>query len=358
MGSIRKRGKQYFLDYYDCQGVRQRQMLKKGTSKDAAKESLREIEDQVAKGTHIPEKRVPGFTEVAENWLEQKKLNVRASTWAVYRGHIQNHLTEFKEMKVNRITTAMTENFITSKRMEGMHIITLKRIITTLNQVMAYAVRHKYIYHNPVRDAERPQRQGREKEDKTRILIPEEIKAFLDAVTDQKFKVFFKLAITSGARQGELIGLKWSDVDWKSSQIHIQRTFNTGKWYEPKTETSRRRIDLGPSMIKDLKKWKLACPPNDLNLIFPNKAGNPMGHGEMLRYQFKPALKKAGLSPARFHDLRHTFASLLIEQKENIKYIQSQLGHSSPMVTLNIYGHLMKDVNQESPRRLENTLFK
>jgi len=172
-----------------------------------------------------------------------------------------------------------------------------------------------------------------------------------------QYKTLFQLAIFSGARQGEIIGLKWSDIDWENSQIHIQRTFNNDAWYETKTDTSDRKIDLGPAMMTALKKWKLACPTSELNLVFPNNAENPINHNNLVNRHFNPTLKAAGLPKIRFHDLRHTYASLLIEQGENIKYIQSQLGHSSPSVTLNIYAHLMKPVNQEAACRLENTIF-
>jgi integrase len=114
---------------------------------------------------------------------------------------------------------------------------------------------------------------------------------------------------------------------------------------------------LGPAMIKELKAWKLACPPNNLDLVFPNEVCNPVNHNNLVNRYFLPALKKAGLPKIRFHDLRHTFASLLIEQGENIKYIQTQLGHSSPTVTLNVYAHLMKPVNQEATTRLENVIL-
>ncbi|UCD31836.1 MAG: site-specific integrase, partial [Desulfobacterales bacterium] len=153
------------------------------------------------------------------------------------------------------------------------------------------------------------------------------------------------------------LGLKWSDVDWENSQIHIQRTFNNQAWYDVKTETSDRKIDLGPVMMIELKKWKVACPPNDLDLVFPNKAGNPINHNNLVNRRFAPALKDAGLPKVRFHDLRHTYASLLIEQGENIKYIQNQLGHSTPTVTLNVYAHLMKSVNQEAAYRLEKAVL-
>jgi len=88
-----------------------------------------------------------------------------------------------------------------------------------------------------------------------------------------------------------------------------------------------------------------------------SESGAPIIEQNLIKRYFKPALKKAGLSDIRFHDLRHTYASLLIEQGENIKYIQNQLGHSSPTVTLNVYSHLMKSENQEAVCRLENTIF-
>ena len=110
-------------------------------------------------------------------------------------------------------------------------------------------------------------------------------------------------------------------------------------------------------MMAELKRWRLACPPNELNLIFPNEAGGPLNHNNVVSRYFEPALSAAKLGKVRFHDLRYTYASLLIEQGENIKYIQSQLGHSSLTVTLNVYAHLMKPVNQKAALRLESSIF-
>ncbi len=143
----------------------------------------------------------------------------------------------------------------------------------------------------------------------------------------------------------------------KKSQIHIQRTFNNGAWYKPKSKASKRKIDLGPVTMAELKRWKLACPPNDLDLVFPDQSGQPIDHRRLPSGHYWPALKKAGIPKTKFHNLRHTFASLLIEQGENIKYIQTQLGHSNPTVTLDIYAHLMRPYNQASARKLENTIF-
>jgi integrase len=318
---------------------------------------MREIEDQIARGIYLPDKKIPLFSKVAEDWLEYKQPNLRCSTWSVYEGHTRNHFKDLDNLKINRISITKIEKYIGDRQKQGMNISTIKKILVTLGQIMAYAVRHRYISYNPARDAERPKGQGNMKNKKIRILTPSEIKALLESESHLKYKTLFRLAIFSGARQGELLGLKWTDIDWNNSQIHIQRTFNNNEWYYTKTEASERKIDLGPEMMTALKKWKLACPIGTLNLVFPNKAGNPINHNNLVNRHFNPALTTAELPKIRFHDLRHTYASLLIEQGENIKYIQSQLGHSSPTVTLNVYAHLMKPVNQDAACRLENTIF-
>ena len=305
----------------------------------------------------MPEKEIPTFSKVAKDWLAYKKPNLRASTWSVYEGHTRNHFQDLDNLKINRITIAKIEKYIADRQKQEINISTLRKVLVTLGQIMAYAVRHRYISFNPVRDAERPNGQGNTKKKKISILTPSKINSLLDAESDLKYKALFRLAIFSGARQGELLGLKWSDVDWENSQIHIQRTFNNQAWYDVKTETSNRKIDLGPAMITAIKKWKLACPICKLDLVFPNEAGKPINHNNLVKRYFEPALKKAGIEKVRFHDLRHTYASLLIEQGENIKYIQSQLGHSNPTVTLNVYAHLMKQTNQEAAIRLEKAIF-
>jgi integrase len=136
-----------------------------------------------------------------------------------------------------------------------------------------------------------------------------------------------------------------------------QRTYNNQNWYKPKSKTSARKIYLGPYMMRELKKWRLACPPSELNLVFPNETGGPLNHNNVVSRYFEPALTAAELGKVHFHDLRHTFASLLIEQGENITYIQTQLGHSSPSVTLNVYAHLIKPHDQSAAKRLEKTIF-
>ena len=90
-----------------------------------------------------------------------------------------------------------------------------------------------------------------------KVLNEDQIALFLKNATEYEFKVLFQLALFSGARQGELFGLKWFDIDWENSQIEIKRSYNGRKWYPPKSKASRRKIDIGPSMLSELKKWRL-----------------------------------------------------------------------------------------------------
>lgn len=425
MACITKRRGRLVLDFYDQFGVRQRETLPKGTTKTKAREELRDREERVSKGMFVSERKAPLFSEVAAEWLEYKKPKVRETTWEVIEGMLRNHFQDLNDRKITRITTADIEKYITARQTEGIHILTLRKILVTLGQIMAYAVRHRYIEHNPYREAEKP-RDQRTQEKEFNILTPPEIRALLEAEEDQEHKTLYLLAIMAGPRQGEILGLIWPDLDLKKNQIYIQRTFTKGRFFPTKTKCSKRKIDLSPTVMLELKKWKLACPKakakdteenlyanerfyqatdrhtgkssyvkgnvinqdpdryehitSELDLIFPNEAGQPMNYSNMVQRHFIPALEKAGIiemeakkkpegskkrigtkkvkgKKVRFHDLRHTYASLMIEQGENIKYIQTQLGHSSPMVTLNVYAHLMKPTNQEAVLRLESTIF-
>lgn len=310
----------------------------------------------------LPSAKVLLFSEVAREWIEHKKLKLRETTWEVYEGHVRNHFQDIDRLKINRVAIATVEKFITDRQAQGMNIGTLRKILVTLGQILSYAVRHNYLDHNPLREAERPRGQAQLQDDNEvcqnlRILTPAQINSFLAQVDEPKYRTLFMLAVFSGARQGELLGLRWGDMDWENCQLAIQRTFNNGRLFTPKTQTSKRKIDLGPVIMKELKKWRLACPKNNLDLVFPNEAGNHINNKNMLRRHFRPALQAAGCPSIRFHDLRHTNASLRLENGENIKYIQAQLGHATPTITLNVYTHLMKDRNPEAAFRLENAVF-
>ena len=355
MACLTKKHGKLVIDFYDQHGKRRLVTLPEGISRKDARKRLVEIEAQVERGTYLPKSKIPTFSEVAENWLKYKKPNIRHSTYEQYKGHVRNHLSPyFGNTKINHINFNAIEKYITAATNKEVIPATLKKLLTTLGSIMKYAVRKKLCEYNPVSDVERPKVP---KNTKVEILKPEEIRALIENEKDQKHKMLFTLAVMSGMRQGELLGLKWAEIDWFNSQVHVRRTFNHGRFYEPKTETSRRAIDIGPSVMSDLRKWKLACPANDLDLVFPSKAGKPIDANNLIKREFKSALDRAKIRKIHFHILRHTYASLLIDQGEHPKYIQTQMGHSSINVTMDTYGHLMNTVNREASKRLEKAVF-
>ncbi len=124
----------------------------------------------------------------------------------------------------------------------------------------------------------------------------------------------------------------------------------------PKSKYSVRKIDMSPTLALELKWHKLACPSSELDLVFCNSEGKALDPDSLVKRQFLPALRRAKIRQVRFHDLRHTNASLRIEQGQNIVYIARQIGHSSVKTTLDIYGHLMKEVHSEQAKKLDNIL--
>jgi integrase len=356
--ATKKRGR-WCVDFYDQHGRRRLKTLPKGATKREATKELRRIEKEVSNGVFLPSKKMPIFSEIADLWLENKKRDVREHTFDAYECHVRNNLKPyFGPMKISDIRFETVEGFMAKESTRGASTAHMKKSMVLLGGIMKYAIRKRLIDFNPLDVVDKPKGRSRYKtSDEMDIYKPDEIRCFLDNVDGEKYKTFFLLAVMSGARQGELIGLQWQDVDWHNSQIYIRRTYQRGKFFEPKSATSRRRIDLGPTVIKSLKKWKLACPPTELDLVFPSDAGTPLDHYNLVRRHYEPALRRAGLRRIKFHGLRHSYASMLIEAGEHPKYIQNQMGHSSINVTMDTYGHLMKSANRDSAAKLERMVF-
>ena len=150
MACIAKRRDRYVIDYYDNRGKRRWQTLKKRTTLKQAKDSLRDIENQLARGVYVPVKEVPLFKIVAKDWLEYKKANIRGSTWNMYKSHVENHFDFVNDLKINRVTVATVEKFISDRRKHKVSLPLLRKLLIAFGQVMKYAVRHRLIDHNPV----------------------------------------------------------------------------------------------------------------------------------------------------------------------------------------------------------------
>jgi integrase len=184
------------------------------------------------------------------------------------------------------------------------------------------------------------------------IPTPDEIKRILAAVTGRA-RPFIVTATFTGLRGSELRGLRWSDIDFKASTLHVrQRADRYGVIGLPKSRAGTRVIPLGPMVVNTLREWKLACPPNALDLVFPTKNGAIVDHKELIRQFWLPAQITAGITTGKaakypgLHALRHFYASWCINRKADgglelpAKAVQQRLGHAGIVMTLDTYGHL------------------
>jgi len=356
----RTAGGRWLLDFEDQFKRRRRIKMKAGATKDDALQELGRRLEEVDRGTFVSSKKIPSFKLVGDDWLKHKKHQIGRDSWGNHERNLRLHLTRFHDVRMNRITSSMLQKFMDARLEEGMDRNTLVKVKGTLNQVLNYGVLHKYLNSNPMapvritaqrKDSEDGQED--QPEGKMQVLTPEQIKGLLNVEKAPKYHCLFMLAAFSGARQSELLGLKWSDIDWANNQVQIRRRFRSGRFGPPKTKRSFRRIDLGPKMVKELKAWKLACPPNKHDLVFPSGAGNPMNGRNLVQRHFEPAIATACLPWIRFHDLRHTYASIQIQKGRDVVYISRQLGHSKPSVTIDIYGHLVRQTNPDAAADLE-----
>ncbi len=177
------------------------------------------------------------------------------------------------------------------------------------------------------------------------------------------------MAILSGLRRGEIFGLKWSDIDFEKNQISVNRAlfWKLGKvwkdeekgylFVEPKSKTSIRKVDMGQKLRRVLLEHRLRSPKSDLDLVFCSPAGTPINPDNFARDFWRPAVKAAEIGEVRFHDLRHTFGSLKIQQGENIYYVMRQMGHSSIQMTIDTYTHLLKETNPEAAAKTDEMIF-
>jgi integrase len=207
----------------------------------------------------------------------------------------------------------------------------------------------------------------KEPEKEMQILTESQVSQLLVTVMEHRWKALYFLAVTSGMRQMEMLGLKWSDLDWVKKSIYVERQLSRkqdgdGIMFAPlKTDKSRRSIDLGNRSIQILRKHdqrqqetrkKAGDSWIENGLIFTNSKGGPIHYRNLLR-SFKIILKHAGLPEIRFHDLRHTAASLMLNHGVAPLVVSQRLGHARPSITLDTYGHLLPSIQSEAAKLLD-----
>jgi len=204
-----------------------------------------------------------------------------------------------------------------------------------------------------------------------RPLDTDEVRRLLEVAHGDRLEALYVLAVTTGMRRGELLGLKWSDVDLENGRLSIRRALtrtDNGKYValtEPKTRGSRRTVKLTQRAVEALRSHlerQLAEIEvagdlyRDHGLVFTTEAGTPINPSNLRQRSFAPLLNKAGLPHIRFHDLRHTCATLLLSKGVHPKFVQELLGHATVAITLDTYSHVMPGMGDHTAMAMEDAL--
>jgi integrase len=304
--------------------------------------------------------------EYLDRWLSDSvKGTVRTSTYErneeIVRLHIKPSLGR---VGLKKLTPAHVRGLYRERLDSGLAPATVRRIHSTLYKALSQAVSDAIVPRNAAHvKAPRPA------PEEIRPLSEDEARAFLDAArqSGERFEALYVLAITTGLRRGELLGLRWDDLDLELGTLRVGRALmrEGGRHTlgETKTKRGRRQINLTPRTLNALKahrkkqleeKMKRAGLYKDHGLIFASGVGTPVNPENLIKRSFKPLLKKAGLPEIRFHDLRHTCATLLLSRGVHPKLVQELLGHATIAMTLDTYSHYLPSMGDQAAGAMGN----
>ena len=329
-----------------------------------AQRRLNELLVSMDKGVYTP----PGRMTVAQHleaWLNgYVKTKCSDITFRGYSGIIKNHLIPaFGGLLLKQLTWVVIQNYYGQAKGKISNN-TIGHHHRVLSESLKFAVRQGYLGQNPCALTDLPQ--GHKKT--MRTLTPEEATILLDVGKDNYFYPVFYTALSSGLRQAELLGLHWRDLDLDMLSISVNQVLvkRGGKavFKEPKTAHSRRRVSMTPKLAVFLRQYKASREVLYLelgkilsldDLVFTSYRGEPL-NASVLSHNFHRVATKAGLKGVRFHDLRHTFASLMLMRGAKPKVISEALGHASVGFTMDVYSHIIEGMQEEAMTLLDGVL--
>lgn len=367
-GSVKKNGSTwyYILELgKDLNGKRKQKKKRGFKTKKEAQNALIEVENELLKGTYIePTKLI--LSEYMKEWLEDKKTKVRPSTHQTYKWLVEKHIIpaigHFEMVKLTPLIIQQLYN-----RMINENVLSdenIQKIHTLINDALKRAERWGMITKNVAALVDRPKASKKE----IHVWDIDEVKTFLSYAESERLYPAFHLALTTGMRQGEILGLRWKDVNFHEHSLHILQTLShDGKTLSigTKTRAGMRRIDLPAETVDVLQNHKklIEQEKEDADDIYQNNdlvicttIGTPVSPSNLSR-TYRAIIKRSGLSPIRFHDLRHTHATLLLKQGVNPKIVAERLGHADIRITLDTYSHLLPSMQKETARNFGKMLF-
>ena len=305
--------------------------------------------------------------EYLARWLEDSvRGSVKATTYQSYGSLVRLHVCPtLGSTKLSALTPAHVQALYRAKLDEGLAPKSVKHCHTTLHRALKQAVRWGLVPRNAAAEADPP----RVRTPEMRPLSPTQARTLLDAARGNRLEALYVLAVTTGMRQGELLGLGWEDVDPEARTVRVRRTLTLAKGgphlTEPKTPKSRRQIRLTSGAVVALERYQERQEAegarrgpgwNAQGLVFCTRRGTPIRRDNLHDKHWKPLLGRAGLPDIRFHDLRHTCATLLLTKGVHPKIVSEMLGHSSFAITLDTYSHVIPGLGDAAANAMEDAL--
>ncbi|WP_376794854.1 tyrosine-type recombinase/integrase [Thermogemmatispora sp.] len=327
---------------------------------------MRKALNELEQGT-LPLERDQSMRAYLEYWLEQiQKPAIRPTTYILYRRIIQKHLIPtLGGISLRRLQPEHIEHLYARKQAEGLASRTIANIHKLLHAALSDAVRRSKVARNILELVKAPRATSPERP----TLTQEQAVRLVHSVKEHPLEALLLLALITGMRQGELLALRWSDVDLERGTLQVRRTVSYKARYgfvetETKTAKGKRTIALPPLLVETLKRHRARQQEarqkagrrwQERDLVFCTQEGNFLTDS-FVRRQYYQLLERAGLPRIHFHDLRHSTATILLAMGVHIKLVQELLGHSQVTVTLGIYGHVLPGMQREALQRMEQLL--
>ena len=361
-GSIYKRKDGRWVAQVNIQGKYHSKYFK---LQSEAREWLQTTKTQVQAGLTLAGAQT-SLQDFLNQWLISYRSSVHPNTILQYEGIIRIHIIPvLGRVKLKDLRTDQIQALINAETEKGTSPRMVRYIHSVLRRALNIALKWGMIIRNPAPSVTLPKLKRKE----MKTLNDSQVRVFLSAAKGLRYEALFWMAVSTGLREGELFGLRWSDLDWEKKHLRVQRQLQRiqGKgmvFTEPKTASGKRMIVLSTATISKLReqydhlqqeritsgdKWR----ENDL--MFPSTHGTPMDPSNMYK-DFKDTLKMADLPDIRFHDLRHTAATLMLQQGTHPKIVQERLGHSDISLTLNTYSHVLPSMQEEAAEKMDEIL--
>jgi integrase len=341
---------------------KRRQRRLSATTRKALEAKIGELLGAAERGELLSDRRIT-VAAYLDEWLVAIEPSIRPLTVESYRGTIRTHITPHIGALQLRALTPLHVHALVSRKSRELAASTVHKIISILRAAMRRAVAWNLIPRDVTADVIAP-RQGAPID---ATWSSEQARLFLDAARGHDLYAFYYLAISTGMRLGELLGLRWSDIDFERRFLRVVRSVHApNRWHvtvsDPKTPTSRRRIALADDIVRELRlhrdrqqMGRFPVGPDDPCFTNDNPHRLPLTKGRV-SYHLEVICAKAGVPKIRFHDIRHTAATLMLEAGEHPKVVAERLGHSKVAMTLDRYSHVTPDMQQAAADRLADAI--